>query len=83
MRQRTGTATGAAKESLEPLFTNRYEGGFRCLPQVVTSQIIALSNELNDIDILRRQLDASVRLIRAFDGDWNACVAPPESGSGC
>jgi hypothetical protein len=44
--------------------------------QVVTSQTTALGNEQNDIDIRRRQLDASVLLIKALGGDWNTGKLP-------
>jgi outer membrane protein TolC len=44
--------------------------------QVVTSQTTALSNDQNDIDIRRRQLDASVQLIKALGGDWNVNKLP-------
>jgi len=42
----------------------------------VTSQTTALSNEQNDIDIRRRQLDASVLLIKSLGGDWNVIKLP-------
>jgi outer membrane protein TolC len=44
--------------------------------QVVTSQTASLSNERNDIDIRRRQLDASVLLIKTLGGDWNVNKLP-------
>jgi NodT family efflux transporter outer membrane factor (OMF) lipoprotein len=68
-------ATGSAEESLQ-LFQNRYEGGVDTYLQVVTSQTTALSNERNDIDIMRRQLDASVLLLKAIGGDWNITKLP-------
>lgn len=68
-------ATTAAEESLQ-LFQNRYEGGVDTYLQVVTSQTTALSNQRNDIDIMRRQLDASVLLIKALGGDWNVSKLP-------
>ena len=68
-------ATSAAEESLR-LFQNRYAGGVDTYLQVVTSQTTALSNERNDIDIRRRQLDASVHLVEALGGDWNTSQLP-------
>ena len=68
-------ATTAAEESLR-LFQNRYAGGVDTYLQVVTSQTTALSNERNDIDIRRRQLDASVLLVKALGGDWNTSQLP-------
>jgi NodT family efflux transporter outer membrane factor (OMF) lipoprotein len=73
--QQQHDATAAAEESLH-LFQNRYTGGVDTYLQVVTSQTTALSNERNDIDIRRRQLDASVLLIKALGGDWNTTKLP-------
>src|SRR5271168_1740424 len=73
--QQQHTATAAAEETLR-LFENRYVGGVDTYLQVVTSQTTALSNERNDIDIRRRQLDASVLLIKALGGDWNVNKLP-------
>lgn len=73
--QQQRDATSAAEESLR-LFQNRYEGGVDTYLQVVTSQTAALNNERNDIDIRRRELDASVLLIEAIGGDWNTAKLP-------
>jgi NodT family efflux transporter outer membrane factor (OMF) lipoprotein len=73
--QQQHTATAAAEETLR-IFMNRYSGGVDTYLQVVTSQTTALSNERNDIDIRRRQLDASVLLIKALGGDWNVTKLP-------
>jgi NodT family efflux transporter outer membrane factor (OMF) lipoprotein len=73
--QQQHDATAAAEETLR-LFQNRYAGGVDTYLQVVTSQTTALSNERNDIDIRRRQLDASVLLIKALGGDWNTSKLP-------
>ena len=69
-------ATSSAEQALQ-LFQNRYEGGVDTYLQVVTSQTTALTNERNDIDIMRRQLEASVLLIKALGGDWNVSKLPP------
>jgi NodT family efflux transporter outer membrane factor (OMF) lipoprotein len=68
-------ATGAAEESLR-LFQNRYAGGVDTYLQVVTSQTTALTNERNDIDILRRRLDSSVLLVKALGGGWDVSELP-------
>lgn len=68
-------ATDAAEESLR-LFQNRYIGGVDTYLQVVTSQTTALANERNDIDILRRRLDASVLLVKALGGGWDVSELP-------
>jgi NodT family efflux transporter outer membrane factor (OMF) lipoprotein len=68
-------ATGAAEESLR-LFQNRYAGGVDTYLQVVTSQTTALANERNDIDIMRRQFEANVLLIKALGGGWDVSTLP-------
>src|SRR6202044_2499125 len=68
-------ATAAAEESLR-LFENRYAGGVDTYLQVVTSQSTALTNERNDIDLMRRRLEANVLLIKAVGGGWDVSVLP-------
>jgi len=68
-------ATTAA-QSAEQIFNNRYVGGLDTYLQVVTAQTTALTNERNDIDIMRRQMDASVLLIKALGGGWNVTSLP-------
>ncbi|MCU1322596.1 MAG: efflux system, outer rane lipoprotein NodT family [Acidobacteriaceae bacterium] len=68
-------ATSSAEQSLS-LFNTRYEGGVDTYLQVITSQTAALQNERNDIEILRRRLDASVLLIKALGGGWNTQQLP-------
>jgi NodT family efflux transporter outer membrane factor (OMF) lipoprotein len=67
--------TEAAKEALQ-LFQNRYAGGVDTYLQVVTSQTTALANERNDIDIMRRQFEANVLLIKALGGGWDVSKLP-------
>jgi hypothetical protein len=50
------------------IFTDRYIGGADPYLQVITAQTIDLQNERNDVDILRRRMDASVLLIEALGG---------------
>jgi NodT family efflux transporter outer membrane factor (OMF) lipoprotein len=61
------------------LFTDLYEGGADPYLQVVTGETVELQNERNEIDILRRQMDASVLLIKALGGGWNASQLPQMS----
>jgi outer membrane protein TolC len=68
-------ATASAEESLR-LFQNRYAGGVDTYLQVVTSQTAALANERNDIDLMRRRLEANVLLIKAVGGGWEISSLP-------
>jgi outer membrane protein TolC len=68
-------ATQAA-QAAEQIFNNRYVGGIDTYLEVVTAQTTALTNERNDIDIMRRQMDASVLLIKALGGGWDASSLP-------
>jgi NodT family efflux transporter outer membrane factor (OMF) lipoprotein len=73
--QQQKDATASAQESLQ-VFTDRYIGGADPYLQVLTAQTIDLQNERNDVDILRRRMDASVLLIKALGGGWNASQLP-------
>jgi NodT family efflux transporter outer membrane factor (OMF) lipoprotein len=68
-------ATASAQESLQ-IFTQRYIGGADPYLQVLTAQTIALQNERNDVDILRRRMDASVLLIKSLGGGWDVSELP-------
>lgn len=70
-RQATEAAQGAQR-----IFNNRYVGGIDTYLQVVTAQNTALTNERNEIDILRRRMDASVLLIKALGGGWSTAQLP-------
>jgi outer membrane protein TolC len=73
--QQQHQATAAAEQTLQ-LFMNRYQGGVDTYLQVVTAQTTALNNERNDIDIMRRQLEASILLTKAVGGDWSRAKLP-------
>jgi NodT family efflux transporter outer membrane factor (OMF) lipoprotein len=76
--QQQQEATASARESLE-LATNRYREGADPYLQVLAAQTIALANERNDLDILRRRMDASVLLIKALGGGWTSASLPKAS----
>ncbi len=65
-----------AAQGAQKIFDNRYVGGIDTYLQVVTAQQTALTNERNDIDILRRRMDATVLLIKALGGGWSSDLLP-------
>jgi NodT family efflux transporter outer membrane factor (OMF) lipoprotein len=73
--QQQHQATESAGQSLD-LFKTRYEGGVDTYLQVITWQTAALQNARNDIDIMRRRLEANVLLIKALGGGWNVSTLP-------
>ena len=73
--QQQHEATVSADRSLE-LFKTRYEGGVDTYLQVITWQTAALQNARNDIDIMRRRLEADILLIKALGGGWNVSKLP-------
>jgi outer membrane protein TolC len=68
-------AVTEAKRGVQ-IFTNRYQSGVDPYLQVVSAQTIALLNERNEVDILRRRIDASVFLIKALGGGWDVSMLP-------
>jgi NodT family efflux transporter outer membrane factor (OMF) lipoprotein len=68
-------AVVSAKQSLT-LFSNRYKGGVDTYLQVITAQTVTLANQRNQVDILRRRMDASVLLVKALGGGWNVQDLP-------
>lgn len=68
-------ATHAA-EAARDIFQNRYVGGLDPYLSVIVAQTIALDNQKNDVDIRRRQLEASVLLIKALGGGWSVGDLP-------
>ena len=70
-------AVQSAQLSLQ-LFTNRYRGGVDNYLQVITAQTVALQNQRNEIDILRRRIDASVLLVKALGGGWTLADLPAQ-----
>ncbi len=73
-------AVGAAERSLG-LSNNRYRGGVVTYLEVITAQSAALSNERAAVDILRRRMTATVLLIKALGGGWNAASLPALSSN--
>jgi len=73
-------AINAAERSLA-LSNNRYRGGVVTYLEVITAQSTALSNERVAVDILRRRMTATVLLIKALGGGWNASSLPTVSSN--
>jgi Outer membrane protein len=68
-------AVRAAEESLT-IATAQYRGGVVSYLQVITSQAIALADERAAVAILSRRMSASVLLIQALGGGWDASQLP-------
>ncbi|HEY1911566.1 MAG TPA: efflux transporter outer membrane subunit [Vicinamibacterales bacterium] len=70
-------AVEAAQQSLE-IVTLQYTAGTTDYLQVITSQTAALQAQRQAIDILTRRLTASVLLIEALGGGWDASQLPSQ-----
>jgi outer membrane protein TolC len=64
-------ALDAAREALR-LTSNQYKAGTVDYNSVVTTQTTALSNERNVLSLYGNRLVASVQLIAAMGGGWDA-----------
>jgi outer membrane protein TolC len=64
-------AVAAARRALE-LSTNRYKGGIVSYLEVLSAQSTVLADERAAVDLRRRCTTASVLLIKAVGGGWNA-----------
>ena len=71
----TDRAVKAAQKSLD-ISTTQYRGGLANYLQVITAQTSLLQNQRAAVDILARRMDASVFLIQALGGGWDASQLP-------
>jgi outer membrane protein TolC len=71
----TDRAVKAAQQSLA-ISTDQYLGGLTNYLQVITAQTSALQNQRTAVDILTRRMVASVSLIQALGGGWDASQLP-------
>ena len=71
----TDRAVKFAQQSLE-ISTDQYRGGLTNYLQVITAQTSALQNQLTAVDILARRKVASVSLVQALGGGWEASQLP-------
>jgi NodT family efflux transporter outer membrane factor (OMF) lipoprotein len=75
-------AAVAAAERALTIARNRYLAGTTTYLEVVTAQIIALSNERTAVEIQTRRMTAAVNLIKALGGGWRATDLPNVATSG-
>lgn len=68
-------AVTAAQQSVT-VTVNQYKAGTVSYLDVVVSQTAALNNERTAVDILGRRMTASVLLVKALGGGWNASTLP-------
>jgi NodT family efflux transporter outer membrane factor (OMF) lipoprotein len=68
-------AVKSAERSLA-LSTNRYKGGLVTYLEVITAQNIALTDEQVAVSVLTRRMVATVQLMKALGGGWNASSLP-------
>lgn len=71
----TDQAVKAAQQSLD-ISTVQYRGGMANYLQVITSQTSLLQNQRTAVDILTGRMVASVSLIQALGGGWDASQLP-------
>jgi len=74
-------AVKAAQQSVA-LTTNQYKAGTLSYLDVVVTQTVALANERAAVDILGRRMTATVLLIEALGGGWNASAVSSAAGLG-
>ena len=68
-------AVSSARHSLD-LANQRYKGGVTSYLEVLTAEAALLQNERTDLDLQTRQFIASVALVRALGGGWDASQLP-------
>lgn len=68
-------AVTAAQEALN-LEIDRYKAGTDSYINVITTQTIALSDQLTAIGILQRRMSAAVDLVKAVGGGWDTSDLP-------
>ncbi len=69
-------AVAAAEHSLS-LSVTRYKGGVTNYLEVTTAQTAALADQVTAVNILSRRMSASVLLVKAIGGGWDASKIPP------
>jgi NodT family efflux transporter outer membrane factor (OMF) lipoprotein len=69
--EQEGVAIEAAQRSVD-LALNRYRGGVAIYTEVITAQNALLADQRTAIGIRTRRMTASVLLVKALGGGWNA-----------
>jgi len=54
----------------------RYDGGITTYLEVVVAEATALTNRRAAVDLLTRRMTASVDLVKALGGGWDASALP-------
>ena len=67
----------AAAQHFLSLSVTRYKGGVTNYLEVTTAQTAALSDQVTAVNILSRRMSASVLLVKAIGGGWDASKIPP------
>jgi NodT family efflux transporter outer membrane factor (OMF) lipoprotein len=70
-------AVAAARRALA-VVSDRYKNGAITYLDVVVAQTTALTNERNAVSIARRRMAASVALVKALGGGWDASALPTD-----
>jgi len=74
-------AVAAADQSVR-LFTNQYKAGTISYLEVVTAQTVLLTNQRTAVAILGQRMNASVLLVKALGGGWDASLLPDSKALG-
>jgi len=68
-------AVDSARHSFD-LSNTRYKGGVTSYLEVLTAEQTLLQDQVTSINIVSRQFAASVSLVRALGGGWDATQLP-------
>ncbi len=71
----------ASRQTLE-VITNQYKAGIVSYLNVITAQATTLANERAALDILNRRMNASVLLVKALGGGWDASLLNKPEATG-
>jgi NodT family efflux transporter outer membrane factor (OMF) lipoprotein len=80
-KQVQGKAVAAANQALA-LTINQYKAGTVSYLNVMVAQTAALSNRQTAVQLHSDRMSASVQLVKALGGGWNAAMLPSEDQAG-